>query len=184
MRFNGVYKFYGIVTTVIILTCGGCGSIKIGGGSFGYNLKGVTIPPECKTANVEYFKNQAPIVEPQLSQKLTEKLKDKLLSQTRLKLTNGTGDINFQGSIENFTTQPIAPQGGDVVTAAANRLSITIKVKYSNSKDSKWEYETSFTRFIDYNANKNPSDAQNSADYDTMLDQLVQDIFDRAFVNW
>jgi len=161
-----------------------CGTIRIGKASFGYDLKGVTINPECKTANVEYFKNQAAIVQPTLSQDITEKLKDKLLSQTPLKLTNGTGDINFEGTIESFTTAPIAPQGGQVQTAAANRLSVTLKVKYSNAKDPKWDYETSFTRFLDYSADKNPTDIVGSDDYKAMLDQLVQDIFDKAFVNW
>jgi hypothetical protein len=161
-----------------------CGSVRIGGGSFGYNLKGVTINPECKTANVFPFKNQAAVVQPMLSQKLTEKLKDKLLSQTHLKLTNGSGDITFDGTIESYTIQPMAPQAGSVVTAALNRLSVTIKVKYTNVKDSKWEYDTSFTRFVDYSANKNPSDIENSSEYDAMIDQLIQDIFDKAFVNW
>jgi hypothetical protein len=184
MKFNIISKITFISGIVFLgFIANGC-TFRIGGASFGYDMKGVTINPECKTANVEYFKNQASIVQPTLAQDLTEKLKDKLLSQTPLKLTNGTGDINFQGSIESYTTQPMAPQGGNVVTAALNRLSITIKVKYSNSKDSKWDYETNFTRYVDYPADKNPSDIEGSSDYKDMLDHLIQDIFDRAFVNW
>lgn len=187
MKYNLLNKRFVITGVVIfIFFVVSCGTLKIGGGSFGYNLKGVTISPECKTAYVMPFKNQAAVVQPLLSQKLTEKLKDKLLSQTHLKLANGSGDITFDGTIESYTIQPMAPQAGSVVTAALNRLSVTIKVKYTNSKDSKWEYDKSFTRYVDYPASKNPSDIENAVggDYDTMIDNLVQDIFDAAFVNW
>lgn len=171
---------------LLLLSTAGCGTIKIGSGSMGYDLKGAQIDPRCKTAYVDYFKNQASLVEPLLAQKLTDKLKDKLLSQTALKLTTntGAGDINFQGTIESYTTQPMAPQSGNVVAAALNRLSITIKVRYSNAVDPKNDYESSFTRYIQYPSERNLNDVQTSSDYTNMLDQLIQDIFDRAFVNW
>lgn len=171
------------VFAVAIFAMTGC-TFKIGGGSFGYNLKGATINPKCKTAFIEYFKNQASIVQPTLAQKLTERLKDKILSQTSLKLVNNTGDVNFQGTIENYATQPMAPQAGAVITAAMNRLTISIKVKYTNAIDNTWEYETSFSRFIDYESTRNLNDIENSSDFSDMIDKLIQDIFDKAFVNW
>ena len=152
--------------------------------SFGYDLKGVRIPPECKTACVLYFQNHAPLIQPMLSRDITEKLRDKILSQTPLKLTNANGDVNFEGAIESYTTQPMAPQGGNTITAALNRLSITIQVKYTNSKDSQWDYDTKFTRYIDYESEKNLNDIEGSDKYKEMLDLLVQDMFDKAFVNW
>jgi hypothetical protein len=185
MKINVFIKLWGITGiafSIFLMT--GCGTIRIGNASFGYDLKGAQINPKCKTAFVDYFKNQASLVQPSMAQKLTDKLKDKLLSQTSLKLTNGTGDINFQGTIENYATQPIAPQAGNVIAAAMNRLTITIKVKYSNAVDPKWDYETSFSRYLDYASERNLNDVENSSEFDTMLDQLVQDIFDKAFVNW
>ena len=174
-----------IALAFFLVTMAGCGVIRIGGGSFGYDLKGAQIDPKCKTAFVDYFKNQASLVQPLLAQKLTDKLKDKILSQTSLKLTNSTtADISFQGSIESYSTQPMAPQSGAIITAALNRLTVTIKVKYSNAIDSKWEYETNFSRYIDYPSEKDLNNVENSSDFDDLIDKLIQDIFDKAFVNW
>lgn len=177
---------YLLIATVIVsyFFVAGCGTIRIGNASFGYDLKGAQIDPKCKTAFVDYFKNQAENVQPSLALKLTDKLKDKLLSQTHLKLTNSTGDVNFIGVVEKYQTEPIAPQAGAQITAAMVRLTITINVKYTNAIDSKWEYETSFSRFLDYPATQNLNTVENSTDYDAVLDQLIQDIFDKAFVNW
>jgi hypothetical protein len=179
--FNRLSSFLGIaLLSLILVSC----KITFGGRSFGYDLKGVRISPECKTAGVDYFKNQASLVQPLLAQKLTEKLKDKILSQTSLKLTNGTGDITFSGIIDGYATEPKAPLGGDNVTAALNRLTVSIKVKYTNSKDPQYEYDTNFSEYIDYRAEQNLDQVENSKDFDNMLDRLVQAIFDRAFVNW
>jgi len=185
MKISTYMKFLGIVgLTFALFAIAGCGTLKIGTGKFGYNLSGAQVNPKCKTAYIEYFKNQASLVQPLLAQKLTDKLKDKMLSQTSLKLTNNTGDVNFQGTIESYTTQPMAPQSGAVIAAALNRLSISIKVKYSNAVDSKDDYDASFSRYIQYESVKNLNDVESSKDFDDMLDKLIQDIFDRAFVNW
>jgi len=185
MRIKIFTKFgVSIALAFFLVTMAGCGVIRIGGGSFGYDLKGAQIDPKCKTAYIDYFKNQASLVQPLLAQKLTDKLKDKILSQTSLKLTNGTGDVSFQGSIESYSTQPMAPQSGAIITAALNRLTVTIKVKYSNAIDSKWEYETNFSRYIDYPSEKDLNNVENSSEFDDLIDKLIQDIFDHAFVNW
>jgi hypothetical protein len=187
MKLKVLIKYFELTGIVLLIfTLVGCGTIRIGNASFGYDLKGAQINPKCKTAFVDYFKNQAALVQPALALKLTDKLKDKLLSQTALKLTNVTNgaDIYFQGTIENYATQPMAPQSGNVIAAAMNRLTVSIKVKYSNAIDNKWDYETNFSRFIDYASDRNLNDVENSSEYDTMLDQLIQDIFDKAFVNW
>jgi hypothetical protein len=185
MKISIFTKCFSVVGfAIVLLVMGGCGTIKIGNGSFGYNLSGAKVDPRCKTAFVEYFKNQAAIVQPLLAQKLTDKLKDKLLSQTSLKLVTNTGDVNFQGTVESYNTQPMAPQAGAVPTAAMNRLTISIKVKYTNAIDSQWEYDTNFSRYVDYAATKNLNDVENSNEFNDMIDKLIQDIFDRAFVNW
>jgi hypothetical protein len=146
-----------------------------------YSLSGASISKEVKTATVPYFQNRAQQVQPMLSRNLTEKLKDKIQSQTTLKLVNESGDALFEGVITNYSTQPMAIQGDN--TAAKNRLSITVSVKYTNAKDSQYEYETSFTRFEDYDSNKTLDSVENDL-IDKIADQLVEDIFNRAFVNW
>ncbi len=63
----------------------------------------------------------------------TEDLKDRFVSQTSLELTNGFGDYNFEGEITDYSTKSLAIQGNE--TAALNRLSISVRVKFSNSKE-------------------------------------------------
>jgi hypothetical protein len=149
-----------------------------------YKLQGSYIPGGCATASVQYFQNQAPLVQPMLAMKLTEALKDKILSDTQLKIVNGNGDVNFEGVIESYGTQPMAPQGGENITAALNRLSVTVKVKYNNSKDQQYDFDFSpITRYIDYSANQTLEDVERNQ-LDDLVKLLVEDIYNKAFVNW
>lgn len=180
-----IKKSYIIICILLIVVFGGCGTIRVGKGSFGYNMQGVTIPSGCKTANVRYFENRASLVQPSLSQDITERLKDKILSDTPLKLTNGTGDVNFSGEIVRYSTEPVAPQAGAIITSAYNRLTIAISVSYNNSKDAQFDYSNStFQRYIDYPSTMSLEQAERSDDYKNMIDLLVQDVFTKAFVNW
>lgn len=152
--------------------------------SVGYSLNGASIPTGTKTASVQYFQNRASIVSPKLAQLLTDKLKDKILSQTSLKIVNNEfGDANFEGVIEGYTTEPKAISGGDEITASLNRLEIRLKVKYSNSKDGEFDYDASFSRFIEYPADQLLEQVENEK-LEGMVDLLVDDMFNKAFVNW
>lgn len=146
-----------------------------------YSFTGASIPPEAKTISIDYFVNNAPLVEPTLSQSLTDALRDRFLSQTNLDLVNREGDLQIEGTITDYSTRPIAIQGNE--TAALNRLSVTVKVRYTNTIDPAKDYETSFTRFADY-----PSSDDLSAVKDELIaeinDALVEDIFNKAVVNW
>lgn len=163
--------------TALLTILGGC-TIK-------YSTTGASISAEVKTASVQYFQNRAPLVNPRLAQMLTEKLKDKILSQTSLKIVNGVGDVNLQGVIESYGTQPMAIQGGDNVTAALNRLSVTIKVKYTNTKEPVYDFDFSpFTRYKDYDSNMSVQSAEDQYLEKEIVEKLVEDIFNKAFVNW
>lgn len=146
-----------------------------------YSLTGASISPELKTASVQYFQNRASVVQPMLSRELTEKLKDKIQGQTSLKLVNESGDVQFEGEISNYVVTPAAITGDNV--AAKNRLTITIRVKYSNSKESQFDFDTSFSRYADFDSNTSLSSVENDL-MDDIADLLVEDIFNRAFVNW
>ena|ERR1035437_5357915 len=146
-----------------------------------YGFSGATIPPEAKTVSVQYFQNNASLAPPTLSQTFTEALRDKLSSQTRLGLVNKEGDLNFEGSITNYTTAPIAIQSSD--NAALNRLTITVNVKYSCSFDEKKNFEQTFSRFADYTSTKSLTEVEAELIKD-INEQLVQDIFNRALNDW
>lgn len=146
-----------------------------------YGFSGATIPPEAKTVSVQYFQNNATLAPPTLSQAFTEALRDKLSSQTRLGLVNKEGDLNFEGSIANYTTAPIAIQSSD--KAAMNRLTITVIVKYSCSFDEKKNFEQTFSRFADYISTESLSVVEGDL-IKEINNQLVQDIFNRALNDW
>ena len=146
-----------------------------------YSLSGASIPPEAKTVAVKYFENKASLAPPTLSQKFSEALRDKIISQTRLTLVKTNGDVSFEGSITDYVATPIAIQSTD--QAALNRLTITVTVKYTCAFDEKKNYEQSFSRFADYPSTRILSEVE--SDLITQInDQLVQDIFNKTFNDW
>ena len=146
-----------------------------------YSFSGVNISPEVRTYTVDYFPNRAPIVQAQLSQLFTDALIDKIQANTSLDLTTDGGDVRFSGEITNYETRPTAITGQE--TAARNRLTITVRVKYENLVLPELDYDTSFSRYEDYDASKNLTDVEGEL-IDLIVENLIEDIFNRAFVNW
>ena len=164
------------VVVLLILLLNSCGSVK-------YSLSGASIHPDAKTVSVQYIQNNAPIINAQLSQLLTEELKDKFVSQTSLSLINGNGDLDFEGEITGYETKPMAIQNNDV--AALNRLTITIRIKFTNSKDpdSKYDFDKSFSQYQDYESQFDLSQVEGDL-VTKIVEQLVEDIFNESVVNW
>lgn len=148
-----------------------------------YSFTGASIPPDAKTVSIEDFPNMAPLINPNLSNKLSEGLKDKFLAQTSLNLVGNNGDLKFSGKITDYYTQPIAIQSGDVSVAAMNRLTVTISVKFENNKDPKANFDTTFSRYKDYDSSNNLQDVEEQL-VDEILEELIQDIFNKSVVNW
>ena len=146
-----------------------------------YSFTGASIPAEAKTVSVAYFTTTATNSPSSLNQIITEGLKDLFLSQTSLDLTELTGDLSFSGKITKYQLSPMAIQANE--TAGQNRLTIAIKVKYNNSFDKKQNFESTFSRYRDF------SSSDNLADVETVLieeitKELLEDVFNKAFVNW
>lgn len=146
-----------------------------------YSFSGVNISPEVQTYSVEYFPNRAPIVQAQLSQVFTDALMDKIQGNTSLNMSTEGGDVHFSGEITRYETRPTAITGEE--TAARNRLTITVRVKYSNVVEPELDYDTSFSRYEDYDASANLTDVENEL-IEMIVEYLVEDIFNRAFVSW
>lgn len=146
-----------------------------------YSLSGTTIDPKILTYSVQYFQNRAPVVQAQLSQVFTDELRDRIQGQTRLELVSGFGDVDFSGEIKNYETRPTAITGDEV--AALNRLTIEIRVKYTNSVNPDESFDTSFKRYEDYPSSQDLASVEDEL-IESIVDQIVEDIFNRAFVNW
>ncbi|PID92096.1 MAG: hypothetical protein CSA96_05040 [Bacteroidetes bacterium] len=146
-----------------------------------YSFSGVNISQEVQTYSVQYFPNRAAIVQAQLSQVFTDALMDKIQANTSLDLANEGGDVDFSGEITRYETRPTAITGSE--TAAMNRLTIAVKVRYVNIKQPELDYETSFSRYEDYDATRSLADVENDL-IELIVENLVEDIFNKAFISW
>ncbi len=147
-----------------------------------YSFTGASISPDVKTVSIQYFANNASLVVPTLSRVFTDALKDYFTSQTNLILVDRNGDLNLEGAITGYSIQPIAIQGNE--TAAQNRLTISVTVKFTNKKNEKQDFENkTFSRYQDYPSSQNLATVQDQL-IKEIDDALIQDIFNQAVVNW
>jgi len=124
-----------------------------------YSFSGASIPAEAKTVSVDYFPNHAQLVNPMLSNNLTNALRDAMTNQTTLDMVESGGDLAFEGEITDYRTNPVAITGQ---TAAMNRLTITVKVRFSNRIDDSKDFEQTFSRYEDYPSNQDLNAVQES----------------------
>jgi hypothetical protein len=146
-----------------------------------YSFTGASIPNEAKTVSVQYFNNKAATVQATLSQVFTEKLKDIFVEQTNLTLSEDEGDLSFTGHISKYQINPIAIQSNE--TASKNRLTIEVNVAFKSTIDTKTNFEQIFSRYSDYNSSDNISEIEETL-IDEISKELVEDIFNKAVVNW
>lgn len=139
-----------------------------------------------KTVVVRVFENNAPLVVPTLSYQFTESLKTRIRNQTNLALSNTEGDAVFEGRITGYDIKPVALQSSSTPTSGANRLTITVNVKYTNNVvgKEKSSFEQSFTKFFDFPLNGASIQAKLPEAIENINKQLTEDIFNAAFAQW
>ena len=146
-----------------------------------YSFSGASISPLAKTFSVQYFQNRAPIVQPGLSQVLTDAIIDKCKAQTSLKFINSVGDMHFEGEIKDYNTKPLTVAAD--AQAATNRFTISVLVKFTNAIDPTLSFEQTFSRYEDYSSSLDLSAVEQDLS-NKIIEMLVEDIFNQAFVNW
>lgn len=145
------------------------------------SLTGASIDESIKTTTIEIFENQAPLTNPNFTRIITEGLRTKFIQQTRLKVINEGGDVNFRGAVTGYSTQPVAVGGNE--TASLTRLTITVSVEYTNRLDENKNFNQSFSRYADFDATQNLNQVEDAL-MNEISNQLVQDIFNKAFLDW
>lgn len=155
------------LTTII-----GCGAYSFTGGNTG----------DAKTIQVDFFPNQAPLVEPILSQKFTQDLQDLFTRQTNLTLVNSGGDLHFSGEIVDYRITPMSATAQQ--TAAQNRLTITVSVNFINALEEKDNFEKRFSFYYDYGANQQLTGGVLETALDEILERITQDIFNASVAKW
>lgn len=146
-----------------------------------YSFTGANLSPLVKTFTVYYFPNRARLVNPTLSQVFTEDLREKLQRQTSLNELSEDGDIEFEGQITGYEVRPMSIQKEDL--AAQNRLTVTVKVKFTNNKVPGEEFERTFSAFEDFDSGLSISDVEDELT-SLIVKKLNEDIFNATIANW
>ncbi|WP_417291263.1 LptE family protein [Corallibacter sp.] len=147
-----------------------------------YSFTGASISPDTKTFQVNYFQNNAILVEPGLDRDFTNALTDLLLNQTNLDLVKSNGDIIYEGEIVEYRISPTTATANN--TAAQNRLTVSINVRFYNTKNDEDNFEQKFSHFFDYDGNQQLLGTQRDAAYAEIFERITQDIFNASLAKW
>ena len=146
-----------------------------------YSFTGASIAPNVKTFMVDYFPNRARLVNPNLSQLFTEGLQEKLIKQTSLNQITDKADLEFSGQITEYDVKPMNISQGDM--AAQNRLTIGIKVKFTNNKEHEQDWEKTFSAYEDFDSNRSLNDVEDEL-VRLIIVKLTDDVFNASIANW
>jgi hypothetical protein len=145
-----------------------------------YSFTGAAI--EGRTINVHFIENNARTVVPSLSATLTEKLRQRILSQSSLsQVNNDMTDYDVSGAIIGYDVTVASVTGKE--TSLLNRLTITVSITFKNKLNEKANFIQSFSRFADFSSDQNIQNVEVKL-ISEISDQLADDIFNKAFVNW
>jgi hypothetical protein len=149
--------------------------------NYSFNSGG-SVPEGANEFSVAYFENKSALASGIASQAFTEALRDVFINQTKLNSVQEDGDLIFEGYISDYRVQPLSIQAGSE-TAAQNRFTMAVVVKYTNQLDETKNFERTFSRFVDYPANQDFNSIEESL-LQEVNKQLVQDIFNASVGDW
>ena len=164
-------NFRNALIAVGFLLLSSCGIYNFTGGSTG----------DAKTFQVNFFRNEAPLVEPGLDRDFTIALQDLINNQTNLSLTDRNGDLVYEGEIVEFNITPMTATAGQ--TAAQNRLTIAVKVRFTNNTEEKKDFEKRFSFYYDYPAVAQFNSVKREA-IPQIFERITQDIFNASLADW
>lgn len=145
-----------------------------------YSFTGITETPE--TFQVNFFQNNAELVEPGLDRMFTIALQDLIVNQTSAQLVNSGGEVIYEGEIVEYRISPMTATAQN--TAAQNRLTMSVNVRYINTKDEEKDFEKRFSFFYDYPANDQLTGSIKDTAIEEILERLTQDIVNASLADW
>jgi hypothetical protein len=169
MRYTG-FSILFFILTIIPSSC-----------KVSYSFSGANTG-SLSTVSVQYFQDRSNLAPVNLAQTFTDELRDFIQRQTKLTMINGVAEANFDGEIRVYDGQrPVAISGDD--KASLNRFTIAVNIRYTNSQDPKLNFEQTFTQYQDYDSRKSFQEVESELSGE-IVKLIVEDIFNRAFVNW
>ena len=146
-----------------------------------YNFTG-TGKIDAKTFQVNYFQNNADLIEPGIERTFTLELQDIIQNQTNLNLVNSGGDLTYEGEIVEYRISPMTATADQ--RAAQNRLTITVNVRFSNKNKDADDFEKRFSFYYDYDGNTQLIGSKLTAALDEIFERITQDIFNESLAKW
>ncbi|MGB1309297.1 MAG: LptE family protein [Oceanihabitans sp.] len=162
-----------IILLIITTTFFACGP---------YSFTGASIAPDIKTFQVNYFQNNSVLIEPGLDRDFTIALQDIITNQTNLNLVNNNADLVYEGEITEYRISPTTATSNN--TAAQNRLTMSVNVRFYNRKNEDDDFEQRFSFYYDYNGSAQLVGAQKDAALADIFERLTQDIFNASLAKW
>lgn len=146
-----------------------------------YNFTG-TGKIDAKTFQVNYFQNNAELIEPGIERTFTLELQDIIQNQTNLNLTNSGGDLVYEGEIVDYRITPMTATADQ--KAAQSRLTIGVNVRFTNKNKETDNFEKRFTFFFDYSGTEQLIGAKLTEALDAIFERITQDIFNESLAKW
>lgn len=146
-----------------------------------YNFTGAK-PIDAKTFQVNFFQNNAELIEPGIERTFTQALQNLIQNQTNLSLTNSGGDLVYEGEIVDYRVSPMTATADQ--KAAQNRLTISIMVRFTNKNKEEDDFEKRFSFFYDYPGTNQLVGSQLTTALDVIFERITQDIFNASLAKW
>lgn len=162
-----------ILAFAILLTFSAC--------TVNYNLTG-TGEINAKTFQVNFFQNNADIVEPGIDRTFTQRLQNLIQNQTNLSLTNSGGELVYEGEITQYRVSPMTATADQ--RASQNRLSITVNVRFTNKNNEKDDFEKPFSFYYDFPGDQLPTGSILNEALEAIFERITQDIFNESLAKW
>ena len=167
---NKIKYFIVVFLTLSIFSCGP------------YSFTGASIPDGTSTFQVNYFQNNAPLIEPGLERDFTLALQDIIQNQTNLDLVQSNGDLVYEGEIVEYRISPTTATANN--TAAQNRLTISVMVRFFDTNNDESDFEQRFSFYFDYEGSTQLIGAQKDTAVEEIFERLTQDIFNASLAKW
>lgn len=146
-----------------------------------YSFSGTSIQADVNSITINYFEYKAQKVNPSLSNDLTEAMRNQFRRMTRLEQKDYDGDLEISGEIVGYEVSTAAVTADEV--AARNKLTVTVKVTFTNRKYPEDDFDKSFSAFAEYDST-NTLDAVESALCAEIIDKIVEDVFNASVAQW
>lgn len=163
-----------ILLIIVVLLLPSCViSYKFNGASIDYS--------KTKTISISDFPNVAPLVYAPLSNTLSDGIRDLFQRQTRLEQVRRGGNLEIEGEITGYALTPMSVSSDSY--AAETKLTITVKVRFTNNVAPEESFEKTYTAYQTFDASQMLTDVQDEL-CNTMVAEIADQIYNDTVAKW